>query len=169
MSATVRRRTISAAKAVNVASKRARSSSLDEELPNKKAHIVKDATLQESQVTLVSSRQTTSVIESQATVVETQDEKVSTKVTKMAKKKSSTTEPNPKDYPPRKSCEWKVGAHISAAGGIENAIANAANIGSVHGSIHLPHFLPYLSEPKRLRFFSSLNVNGIRNPCLRSP
>ena len=30
---------------------------------------------------------------------------------------------------PRVSSPWKVGAHVSAAGGVENAVANAAAIG----------------------------------------
>lgn len=35
------------------------------------------------------------------------------------------------DYPKRSVSEWKVGAHVSAAGGVENAILNAASIGYV--------------------------------------
>jgi AP endonuclease 1 len=42
-------------------------------------------------------------------------------------------EPEPVDVSPsnRKyvSSPWKIGAHISAAGGVENAIVNAHNIG----------------------------------------
>ena len=30
-----------------------------------------------------------------------------------------------------KDCPWKVGAHVSSAGGVENAILNAAAIGCV--------------------------------------
>jgi AP endonuclease-1 len=38
-------------------------------------------------------------------------------------------EPTPDDYQPRVSSLWKVGAHVSAAGGVENAVQNAAAIG----------------------------------------
>jgi len=34
-------------------------------------------------------------------------------------------------YPKRVDSEWKVGAHVSAQGGVENAILNAASIGCV--------------------------------------
>lgn len=30
-----------------------------------------------------------------------------------------------------KDCPWKVGAHVSSAGGVENAVLNAAAIGYV--------------------------------------
>jgi len=30
-----------------------------------------------------------------------------------------------------KGCPWKVGAHVSSAGGVENAVLNAAAIGCV--------------------------------------
>ena len=35
------------------------------------------------------------------------------------------------DYPVRAQIDWKVGAHVSAAGGVENTILNAASIGFV--------------------------------------
>ena len=38
-------------------------------------------------------------------------------------------EPKPEDYRPRVSSLWKVGAHVSAAGGVENAVQNAAELG----------------------------------------
>lgn len=46
-----------------------------------------------------------------------------------AKKKATAAEPVPGDFAPRKTRDWKVGAHISGAGGIENAVVNAAKIG----------------------------------------
>lgn len=45
------------------------------------------------------------------------------------KKKATAAEPVPGDFAPRKTRDWKVGAHISGAGGIENAVVNAAKIG----------------------------------------
>ena len=52
----------------------------------------------------------------------------------------------------------KIGAHVSMAGGVENAVRNAVSIGSVPPSSLLP--VPYLCvkkvngvEPMRLRYF----------------
>ena len=39
---------------------------------------------------------------------------------------------DPTTFLPRVSSPWKVGAHVSAAGGVENAVVNAAMIGCVH-------------------------------------
>ena len=36
------------------------------------------------------------------------------------------------DFPTRSDSLWKIGAHVSAAGGVENTILNAANIGCVN-------------------------------------
>ncbi|EIN06965.1 AP endonuclease [Punctularia strigosozonata HHB-11173 SS5] len=47
-----------------------------------------------------------------------------------AKKKGKDVSPHPEDYRVRVSSPWKVGAHVSAAGGVENAIQNAASIGA---------------------------------------
>jgi AP endonuclease 1 len=38
-------------------------------------------------------------------------------------------EPKPEEYRTRISSPWKVGVHVSAAGGVENAIQNAAELG----------------------------------------
>lgn len=38
-------------------------------------------------------------------------------------------EPRPEDYPERVTSPWKVGVHVSAAGGVENAVRNAAAVG----------------------------------------
>jgi hypothetical protein len=43
--------------------------------------------------------------------------------------------PLAEDYPDRVRMDWKVGAHVSAAGGVENAILNAASIGFVLQSL----------------------------------
>ena len=45
------------------------------------------------------------------------------------KKKKASEEPRPEDYPARVRNEWKIGPHVSAAGGVENAIQNAASVG----------------------------------------
>ncbi|KAF5378299.1 hypothetical protein D9615_008792 [Tricholomella constricta] len=46
------------------------------------------------------------------------------------KRKAATESADKDSIPERKSSLWKVGAHISAAGGVENAIVNAAAIGA---------------------------------------
>ena len=50
---------------------------------------------------------------------------------KRASAKTVTTpdEPIPQNYAPRAVNAWKIGAHVSAAGGVENAVQNAASIG----------------------------------------
>lgn len=50
-------------------------------------------------------------------------------------KKASLPEASPTDFPPRSGLEWKIGAHISAAGGVEESIINGAKIGSVISSV----------------------------------
>jgi AP endonuclease-1 len=45
------------------------------------------------------------------------------------KKKATKEEPRPDEYRRRVASSWKVGAHVSAAGGVENAVQNAAAIG----------------------------------------
>ncbi|KAH8106397.1 xylose isomerase-like protein [Phellopilus nigrolimitatus] len=54
--------------------------------------------------------------------------KAKSKTTKK-KRKKVVEEPSPSDYP-RVASEWKFGAHVSAAGGVENAVLNAAEIGA---------------------------------------
>jgi AP endonuclease-1 len=133
MSATIRK-TIATTAATAVRSSKTRrtpSPTSNDDLParpTKRAKIVKEATLeesQESQVTLVNGVAGVT-IESQATLVEEPSAPV--KAPKGRKKKVAA-EPSLADYPPRASRDWKVGAHISAAGGIENAVVNAAKIG----------------------------------------
>ncbi|KAG2127335.1 xylose isomerase-like protein [Suillus cothurnatus] len=51
---------------------------------------------------------------------------------KPAHKKRKKTEGGPlaEDFPLRVSSPWKIGAHVSAAGGVENAVRNAAMVGA---------------------------------------
>jgi AP endonuclease-1 len=56
-----------------------------------------------------------------------------TPVTPKRKSKAKVVEePEVEDYPKRIESEWKLGAHVSAAGGVENAILNAASVGYVY-------------------------------------
>ena len=44
-------------------------------------------------------------------------------------RKEPAAEPKPEHYMTRFFSSWKVGPHVSAAGGVENAIVNAASVG----------------------------------------
>lgn len=91
-----------------------------EERPTKRVKVTKAAIIQEdSQASLIANTMELNLTESEPS-----------KAAKRAPKKKAATEPVPEDFPPRKGGNWKVGAHISGAGGIENAVVNAAKIGS---------------------------------------
>lgn len=100
--------------------------------PTKRARKSDTTDAGESQTTLVAEKVSSMKIkagssvvgESQTTAVEEAKE-----TKKGVRRKKNAAEPTPGDFPPRVSREWKVGAHISAAGGIEQAITNAAKIG----------------------------------------
>jgi AP endonuclease 1 len=49
-------------------------------------------------------------------------------VPKRKGKAKAVEEPKPEDYPKRVENEWKLGAHVSSAGGVENAVLNAASV-----------------------------------------
>lgn len=51
------------------------------------------------------------------------------------RQKKEQAVPKPSDFAPRVSSPWKVGAHVSAAGGVENSIVNAARVRCVLDSI----------------------------------
>ncbi|KAF9220198.1 AP endonuclease [Gyrodon lividus] len=44
--------------------------------------------------------------------------------------KTDRSAPKPSDFAPRVSSPWKIGAHVSAKGGVENTIVNAARVGA---------------------------------------
>lgn len=46
-------------------------------------------------------------------------------------KAKAAVEYKPEDFPSREVSAWKVGPHVSAAGGVENTVLNAASIGYV--------------------------------------
>ena len=50
---------------------------------------------------------------------------------KTARKKKQISEPTLGDFPARMTNRWKIGPHVSSAGGVENAIVNAASVGYV--------------------------------------
>ena len=45
------------------------------------------------------------------------------------RRKEPPSEPKPGDYMTRFASDWKVGPHVSAAGGVENSVVNAASVG----------------------------------------
>lgn len=59
---------------------------------------------------------------------DTYDVIMETKTTRTRKTKGPVVL-SPEDYPKRVESDWKVGAHVSASGGVENTILNAASIG----------------------------------------
>ena len=52
-------------------------------------------------------------------------------MSKTNKKGERVIEYSTSDFPQRPNSLWKIGPHVSAAGGVENAILNAASIGYV--------------------------------------
>lgn len=129
MSTPIRKTVSDAANSVARSSKprRLSSASRDDDVPprpTKRAKISREPTMEESQTSVVARAVAEMGIESQDTSAD-----VPSKAPRTARKKKVPQDPTPADYPPRTHREWKVGAHISAAGGIENAILNAAKIG----------------------------------------
>jgi AP endonuclease-1 len=60
---------------------------------------------------------------------------------KKPKRARVTKESANNDFPQRQLSPWKVGAHVSSAGGVQNAVVNAAKIGCVSISgVFLPFF-----------------------------
>ena len=129
MSRAIRSTTVKATSSV-LKARRSSSPLLDDvpTRPHKRARKQKpEEVAEESQVTLVAKEVSSLAIESQNTLVE---ETTTTKiVVKKPRKKAAQGEPSPADFPSRPNCEWRIGAHISAAGGIQHAIPNAAKIG----------------------------------------
>ncbi|GLB34475.1 putative AP endonuclease family 2 [Lyophyllum shimeji] len=65
-----------------------------------------------------------------SSVAEVGTVKVDVKVTRKTKRTRKVDIMETITFPTRVSTPWKVGAHVSAAGGVENAIPNAAAIGA---------------------------------------
>jgi hypothetical protein len=88
------------------------------------------------------------------------------------KKKPPPEPPKPSDFPLRVNSSWKVGAHVSAAGGVENAITNAAAIGCV--VLHFPRRTTHAAKSTHearmpLHSFSSRSASGQHLPLPRTP
>ncbi|KAI0050856.1 AP endonuclease, partial [Auriscalpium vulgare] len=80
------------------------------------------------------------------------------------KRKADVPEPRPEDYPSRADIPWKIGAHVSAAGGVENAIVNAAKLGATAFALFLKSQRkwtgPPLTEASISKFKSRLKDFG---------
>ncbi|KII89165.1 hypothetical protein PLICRDRAFT_139470 [Plicaturopsis crispa FD-325 SS-3] len=63
------------------------------------------------------------------------------------KKGKSREDPKPEDYSPRTSSLWKVGLHVTAKGGVENTIANAAALGANAFALFLKSQRKWTSKP----------------------
>ncbi|KAI0746789.1 xylose isomerase-like protein [Daedaleopsis nitida] len=63
------------------------------------------------------------------------------------KAKIQPPDPSPDDFAPRAVNLWKVGPHVSSAGGVENAIVNAASVGANAFAIFLKSQRKWDSNP----------------------
>ncbi|EED80787.1 predicted protein [Postia placenta Mad-698-R] len=78
---------------------------------------------------------------------------------KPAHHKAETVEPVPSDFSSRAKSQWKIGPHVSAAGGVENTIINAAKVGALDIFIQIPYegiwifTVPYSASRKLPRQF----------------
>lgn len=52
-----------------------------------------------------------------------------TELPRVAKGKGKAKEGGKEEFLPRIDTPWKIGAHVSSAGGVENAVLNASYIG----------------------------------------
>ena len=78
-------------------------------------------------------------------------------------KKGSTSQISPVDFPPRSNLEWKIGAHVSAAGGVEESITNGAKIGFVISSMTFGDLIADVPiELTPLRYSLNHNASGHR-------
>lgn len=73
-------------------------------------------------------------------------------VKKQKARKKAQLETDPATYAPRAQSSWKIGAHVSAAGGVENAVLNAASIGYFYIIVMTGPFAQRL-ERERVRAF----------------
>ncbi|RPD67489.1 AP endonuclease [Lentinus tigrinus ALCF2SS1-7] len=66
---------------------------------------------------------------------------------KAMRTKKEIPEPKPEDFPARMTNRWKIGPHVSSAGGVENAIVNAARVGANAFAIFLKSQRKWDSKP----------------------
>ncbi|KAG5637637.1 hypothetical protein H0H81_003862 [Sphagnurus paluster] len=79
--------------------------------------------------------------------------------TRPARKRQAAPEAlDDSDLPKRISSAWKVGAHVSAAGGVENAILNAAKIGGNAFALFLKSQRKWTSPPLTAESISSFKA-----------
>ncbi|KZV84147.1 AP endonuclease [Exidia glandulosa HHB12029] len=66
---------------------------------------------------------------------------------KRAPRKKKADKDDDETFPDRVESAWKVGAHVSAAGGVENAVKNAARIGASAFALFLKSQRKWVSPP----------------------
>lgn len=81
----------------------------------------------------------------------------SAKIPAQKKRKKTQDEPLTEDFPVRVSSPWKVGAHVSAAGGVESAVRNAAMVGANAFALFVKSQRKWDSPP-----FSAENVDAFK-------
>ncbi|KAI0064504.1 AP endonuclease [Artomyces pyxidatus] len=82
------------------------------------------------------------------------DENVVKAVAKKRRTKVEHIEPRPEDFPTRVQTPWKIGAHVSAAGGVENAIVNAAKLGATAFALFLKSQRKWTGPPLKAESIS---------------
>ncbi|KIM77488.1 hypothetical protein PILCRDRAFT_11935 [Piloderma croceum F 1598] len=96
----------------------------------------------------------------------TEDLAVANSPAKTTRKLTGRTkeEPRPEEFRTRISSPWKVGVHVSAAGGVENAIQNAAELGANSFALFLKSQRKWSSPPLKKKsisaFKSRMNAFG---------
>ncbi|KAJ6567064.1 xylose isomerase-like protein [Mycena capillaripes] len=97
-------------------------------------------------------------------IIESELPNPAAKKLKTTKVKGKSKIVDPPQYAERPTSLWKVGAHVSAAGGIENAIANAACIGANSFALFVKSqrkwTSPALTEASILGFKARLTEHG---------
>lgn len=93
----------------------------------------------------------------QAASVDESEHGTSAKTPAQKKRKKIEDEPLTEDFPVRISSPWKVGAHVSAAGGVENAVRNAALVGANAFALFVKSQRKWDSPP-----FSAENVDAFK-------
>ncbi|KAF9070827.1 xylose isomerase-like protein [Rhodocollybia butyracea] len=92
-------------------------------------------------------------------IVEKMGEEVEIEKTQTKKKgKASTQAIDLSSFPERVESPWKVGAHVSAAGGVENAVLNASKIGANAFALFVKSQRKWTSPP-----LTELNISSFKS------
>ncbi|VDB83335.1 unnamed protein product [Peniophora sp. CBMAI 1063] len=115
-------------------------------------------------ITVASKKATKNRVSKTREVVKVSGEDEEPKEARKKPRKKLQLETDPTTYAPRAQSAWKIGAHVSAAGGVENAVLNAASIGANAFALFLKSQRkwagPPLSEDSRATFTERLKSFG---------